>query len=293
MSDGGENRASKEPQTKKGRSTKARIFDAAVALIKERGYEATSIPDICLKAEISTGAFYHHFRSKQDILVGYIVAESDDLLEYYATLASLSRREALLLCLDRFYGYFEKKGPELVSHFIAHRLMPDDDAYGIMGFSLFKIAAECLELGGAEGRAPLPLAPGDGPGHRLRLRLERHDELVLRQGLHRHQGPGHGRDARPPRWRARRSRSRIEGQVLDAGFRALHRHREAVDTAGIVGIGEALDEHLLEAVVVILHIVVPMTGQEVPHLIVVEEFEELGPLPRVGDAGSRRGSRAP
>lgn len=44
------------------------ILDIARKLFFARGYEATSIDDILTEAQLSKGAFYHHFRSKEDLL---------------------------------------------------------------------------------------------------------------------------------------------------------------------------------------------------------------------------------
>lgn len=60
-------------------ATKLRITKAAIALIKERGYEVVTVKDICAQAGISVGAFYHHFGSKEDIInVGH--AQVDAML---------------------------------------------------------------------------------------------------------------------------------------------------------------------------------------------------------------------
>jgi len=47
--------------------TRNRIVEAAMDLFAQNGFEVTSVSDICEKAGVSKGAFYHHFPSKQDI----------------------------------------------------------------------------------------------------------------------------------------------------------------------------------------------------------------------------------
>ena len=49
----------------RGAQTRARILQAAVKCFTGRGYAAASVDDICSKAGVSKGAFYHHFESKQ------------------------------------------------------------------------------------------------------------------------------------------------------------------------------------------------------------------------------------
>jgi AcrR family transcriptional regulator len=49
--------------------TAAAILGAAVAVMAEHGYHGTSVRDIAAQAGVSPGAIYHHFGSKQDVLV--------------------------------------------------------------------------------------------------------------------------------------------------------------------------------------------------------------------------------
>jgi TetR/AcrR family transcriptional regulator, transcriptional repressor for nem operon len=44
-----------------------KLLDAAVAAIRHRGYSDTSVDDICRAAGVSKGAFFHHFRSKDEL----------------------------------------------------------------------------------------------------------------------------------------------------------------------------------------------------------------------------------
>lgn len=46
-------------------ATRLRILDTAGALFAQRGYDATSVADICEQAGVTKGAFYYHFASKQ------------------------------------------------------------------------------------------------------------------------------------------------------------------------------------------------------------------------------------
>jgi AcrR family transcriptional regulator len=54
---------------KRGEETRARILDAAAAGFAEQGYDGTSVAEICQRAGVSKGAFYHHFSSKQTLFL--------------------------------------------------------------------------------------------------------------------------------------------------------------------------------------------------------------------------------
>ena len=60
-----------KPQTsrqKQAIATKQKIFSCAVSLFAQKSYENVTVQDICADAEVSVGAFYHHFKSKDNIL---------------------------------------------------------------------------------------------------------------------------------------------------------------------------------------------------------------------------------
>ncbi|XCP84835.1 TetR/AcrR family transcriptional regulator [Roseburia hominis] len=71
-------------QQQKSRETKTRIFHAAKKILQEKGYEQLSIKNICDEAGVSNGSFYHHFKTKDDLLSYYIEEQpsiNPDLLE--------------------------------------------------------------------------------------------------------------------------------------------------------------------------------------------------------------------
>ncbi|MCL4377837.1 MAG: TetR/AcrR family transcriptional regulator [Actinobacteria bacterium] len=53
----------------KSKETKNAILDAAIIIFSTKNYEQTGVDEICDKAGITKGAFYHHFNSKQDLLL--------------------------------------------------------------------------------------------------------------------------------------------------------------------------------------------------------------------------------
>lgn len=66
--------------------TRARIFEAALALFEKRGYDNVTVDDICDRVGMSKGAFYTHFKAKDQILLeefskidGYYQELSDEV----------------------------------------------------------------------------------------------------------------------------------------------------------------------------------------------------------------------
>lgn len=75
------------------------ISDVAYRLFIEKGYEHTSIQDIINNlGGLSKGAIYHHFKSKEDILIAVtdrITSESNQMLEYIRDRTDLTGLEKL------------------------------------------------------------------------------------------------------------------------------------------------------------------------------------------------------
>lgn len=49
--------------------SKTRFLDAALALVREKGYAATTIDDVCSTAQLTKGSFFHHFAGKEEMAV--------------------------------------------------------------------------------------------------------------------------------------------------------------------------------------------------------------------------------
>ena len=75
------------------------ILDVAFRLFMEKGYERTSIQDIINNlGGLSKGAIYHHFKSKEDILVAVtdrMTAESNQMLATIRDRTDLTGKEKL------------------------------------------------------------------------------------------------------------------------------------------------------------------------------------------------------
>jgi AcrR family transcriptional regulator len=56
-------------ENNRSNDTRETLLATALSLFSESGYDATSVAQICEKAQVSKGAFYHHFPSKQDLFL--------------------------------------------------------------------------------------------------------------------------------------------------------------------------------------------------------------------------------
>ena len=78
------------------RGTRAQVIEAAVRLVAERGFSATSVDDIALAAGVAKGSVYYNFGSKSDILEAALTEGGERLqATISAARGDLRGREAL------------------------------------------------------------------------------------------------------------------------------------------------------------------------------------------------------
>ena len=52
------------PRATPGSDARAKLLDAALSVIRTKGFSATSVDELCAAAGVTKGAFFHHFKSK-------------------------------------------------------------------------------------------------------------------------------------------------------------------------------------------------------------------------------------
>lgn len=95
-------------------NTKNKIYNAAVELLENNGYQNIRIEDICKQAGVSVGSFYTHFNSKNDILVE-IFKKADDYFreEVSKSLGDKSTFDKIIDYFDFYAKYDESLGIDM------------------------------------------------------------------------------------------------------------------------------------------------------------------------------------
>src|ERR1700722_3981054 len=78
-----------------------KLLEAAFLLIREKGYSATSVEELCVEAGVTKGSLFHHFQSKDALAV----AAADRWSEVSRTLFQTAPYHKHRDPLDRFLGY--------------------------------------------------------------------------------------------------------------------------------------------------------------------------------------------
>ncbi len=105
-------------QQQKSRETKARIFRAAKNILQKKGYEELSIKNICEEAGVSNGSFYHHFKTKDDLLSYYIEEQPSINPDVLALPKSPDEaKKTIIYVYLNYVDYCEQLGTEFMSNY--------------------------------------------------------------------------------------------------------------------------------------------------------------------------------
>jgi TetR/AcrR family transcriptional repressor of nem operon len=83
--------------------SKTKLLDAAMHVIRAKGYSATRIEDVCEEAGLTKGSFFHHFSSKEDLALD----SADYWIEGTSAFFAAAPYHAAADPLDRLLAYVD------------------------------------------------------------------------------------------------------------------------------------------------------------------------------------------
>lgn len=102
--------------------TRRKLYECAIALFNEKSFHEVKVKDIVNAAGVSTGAFYHHFPSKEDIIdEGYRIFDKD-LEKKYSEENPKKGIETILFLFEGQLNYVESMGVDMASVFFKNQL---------------------------------------------------------------------------------------------------------------------------------------------------------------------------
>lgn len=95
------------------KETKQKLLKTSLDLVNKYGYDNVTVDDICSACDVSKGTFYHHFKSKSEV-IGYV----DDSFKTVFIQDLLNEEDMtietkLILCINGALDWVEKSGFEL------------------------------------------------------------------------------------------------------------------------------------------------------------------------------------
>jgi AcrR family transcriptional regulator len=104
----------------KGQRTKQKIFDTAMALIKERTFSEVTVSEICERAGVAKGTFYIYYVSKDDLIYESYTSEAQGYIgerfeKYLQSHPNASYESQLRAYMHIELDFVEHTGSEVVN----------------------------------------------------------------------------------------------------------------------------------------------------------------------------------
>lgn len=112
----------KKHQDRRIQRTRQALQQAFVAVVREKGFAATTIQDITERANVNRGTFYLHFTDKYMLVDTFIREDFQHLLANTLPPTSRWNRETLYLLIQTILNHFEHKYQH--RHFIPQVVAP-------------------------------------------------------------------------------------------------------------------------------------------------------------------------
>ncbi|MFH1136893.1 MAG: TetR/AcrR family transcriptional regulator [Pseudomonadota bacterium] len=135
--------------------TRQRIYETAIPMFIKKGYDNVSIDDICRRMGLTKGAFYAHFKSKDQLVVERILAVDKYYREeIFPALADLETAADKLLTFCRLvFRYMDLLGKKVINTAYYIQIGPNPKVSGAMTEKreLYRIVEELIDEGRATG----------------------------------------------------------------------------------------------------------------------------------------------
>ena len=147
-------------QQRKSQETREKIFQAAKKILQKKGYEELSIKNICEEAGVSNGSFYHHFKTKDDLLSYYIEEQptiNPDLLEIPENAGGVE--QGIIQVYMNYVKYCRELGVEFMANYYTPKnqslnpLIRTERPYPIV--TVHNYLQKCIDAGILSPRFPL------------------------------------------------------------------------------------------------------------------------------------------
>jgi AcrR family transcriptional regulator len=153
-------RADGRPLRRQGEATRAKLLDAALPVLGEKGLHATRVDDVVRTAGVSHGTFYLYFANKEELIRALAERCADEAAELAAVLPAISSdasgRIVLRGWLSEYLAFYRRHG--VVIRAWAENQVTDR-ALARMGTKAFQRIAATVHTSMS---ASAPPGPGEG-----------------------------------------------------------------------------------------------------------------------------------
>ena len=101
----------------KTKELKKKVVEVTAELIREYGIENVSVQDICKRAGISNGSFFHHFKNKDMLIRYYVTSAMGEAEEKLCSVHTEDVREAIIEAYCLFDDFLMNQGVSFVKSY--------------------------------------------------------------------------------------------------------------------------------------------------------------------------------
>ncbi len=128
--------------------TRERIYATAFRLITERGFENVTVDEICQESGVAKGSFYHHFKSKDDIVIEtYKIVDKEYSEEVSRLPSDLGAVDKIIATVGFHATYAKNKGVAFVRQIYKSQLESGTDFFISEDRPFFIILRQIIETG--------------------------------------------------------------------------------------------------------------------------------------------------
>lgn len=138
--------------------TQRKILDTALDLMRKKGFDQVSIRDICKAAGLTTGAFYHHFPSKEALLE-HGFTPLDEYMRHALKSCTATEPEDKLRAILTAYAAFMEDSGELIGRYYQRRIaLPNSYSIDATRYT-YTAMLECFRQAKEEGKLSVDQPP--------------------------------------------------------------------------------------------------------------------------------------
>jgi len=153
-------------QSPQGAAARDRLYETAIRMISERGYEATTLREIAKDAHVSVGLLYRYFPSKQAVIIALYEELSKDFSRQAAAMKPGKWRDRFLFALETSVRALQPHRTTLRALIPVLIGDPDDGVFAA-GTAFSRLRVQQVFEDAVAGAADAPKAPIAGALGRL------------------------------------------------------------------------------------------------------------------------------
>jgi len=134
------------------RATRAKLIDAAERVMANKGVDGTTIADITGEADVATGSFYNHFKSKSDVAEVVFLRHAEEQARVNEVIFAHERDPAQAVCYIQKQFLTRALADPLWGWFVVHATTDMRQ----LASAFTRSATEHIERGQAAGRFNSP-----------------------------------------------------------------------------------------------------------------------------------------